>query len=87
MTFNAFPVLGVSGWAPEPEPATRGKDDKAWLTDPRTGLAVLFKPVVVNARGLEQGEDWSEKLASEIDSCWAFPARRSTWLSGTARRG
>lgn len=62
-----FETLDVSNWPLEyREPA--GREPKDWLAQPGTGQRWLFKPVHQNKAGLWQGEDWAEKVASELAS-------------------
>jgi hypothetical protein len=67
-----FPVRDVSGWrVVETEPL--GRDRKVWLRDPAVPDDLptrehnwLFKPVVVPRHGIPQGEDWVEKIVSQL---------------------
>lgn len=70
--YEPFPVLDVSDWAvAELEPG--GTDEKVWLRVPGGDTKALFKPNRSRA-GLEQGEDWPEKLASEVATLLGLPA-------------
>jgi hypothetical protein len=51
---------------------TDGLSEHPWLLDPVGGDAWLFKPVVVK-EGRRQGEDWAEKIASEIGRLLGVP--------------
>lgn len=72
-----YPVVDVSGWEPvNPEPV--GREAKVWLRPPGTGPATgehdwLFKPVVVPSNGHRQGEDWAEKIVSELAGTLGVP--------------
>lgn len=50
-----------------------GQNEHPWLRDPETGSAWLYKPVVVHGEH-RQGEDWVEKVASEIAHLMTLPA-------------
>ena len=62
---------------------TLGRDRKVWLRDPviahdstsREG-DWLFKPVVVPAHGTPQGEDWAEKIVSELGRLLGVPCAK-----------
>jgi hypothetical protein len=69
----------VSAWKVEnPEPL--GRDSKIWLREPGPVPEVrslrrlwLFKPVNVPSHGHPQGEDWSEKIVSELGRLLGVP--------------
>lgn len=73
----SFPVVDVSAWeAVSPEPV--GREEKVWIR-PLGGSSDtaendwLFKPVVTTANGHRQGEDWAEKIASEVGGLLGVP--------------
>ncbi|HEY3608330.1 MAG TPA: HipA domain-containing protein [Pseudonocardiaceae bacterium] len=67
-------VVDVSDWAvDEFEPA--GSDAKMWLATPDVCSRALFKPNRPH-NGHEQGEDWAEKLTSELAALLGVPAAR-----------
>lgn len=80
MTSADFSVVDVTTWGvAEYEPA--GMEEKLWLVDPATGLLWLYKPVTRHADPHEkldprQGEDWAEKLSSELARLLGVPAAR-----------
>lgn len=81
----AYAVRDVSAWevaAAEPV----GLDEKDWLREPETGDTWLFKPVTVHD-GWSQGEDWSEKTASEIGLALGVPCARVDLAVREGRRG
>lgn len=85
MAISSFPVLDVSGWQVVDEEAI-GLDEKEWLRDPKTEQAWLFKPVTEHATWV-QGEDWSEKLASELGRLLGVPCARVELARRRGRRG
>ena len=83
---DPFPVLDVSAWEPI-ENEVLGQNPKVWLRAPGGSDRQsdwLFKPVVTPpSTGLTQGEDWAEKIVSELAVMLGVPcaevqlARRS----------
>jgi hypothetical protein len=74
-----FPIRDVSSWDVV-RAETLGRDRKVWLRDPAVpGGSTsresdwLFKPVVVPAHGTPQGEDWAEKIVSELGRLLGVP--------------
>lgn len=73
----AFEVHDVSSWeAVNPEPI--GRDAKLWLRQPGAPNGSrerdwLFKPVVTASNGHRQGEDWAEKIVSELGALIGVP--------------
>jgi hypothetical protein len=78
-------VLDVSSW-PVYRPEPLGLDEKVWLVDAEGGELWLFKPRV-ERQGRVQGEDWSEKLASELGHLLGVPCARVELAIRGARRG
>lgn len=72
-----FEIRDVSSWdVVNPEPI--GRDAKLWLREPGapTGSREqdwLFKPVVTASNGHRQGEDWAEKVVSELGGLLGVP--------------
>jgi hypothetical protein len=69
----------VSTW-PVVEAEPLGRDRKVWLRDPTVPAMLatkehnwLFKPVVIPRHGVSQGEDWVEKLVSELGRLLRVP--------------
>jgi len=50
----------------------RGDEPKTWLKDPSTGVRWLFKPVTHASWG-RQGEDWAEKITTEVAGLLGIP--------------
>ena len=73
----AFEIRDVSSWGVvNAEPI--GRDEKWWLHEPGTPTSSrehdwLFKPVVVPRHGHRQGEDWAEKIVSELGPLLGVP--------------
>jgi hypothetical protein len=72
----SFPIVDISSWevvAPE----VLGRNPKVWVREPGGGSDRqrdwLFKPVVVAANGHRQGEDWAEKIVSELGRSLGVP--------------
>jgi len=79
---SSFETLDVSSWPLVlREPA--GREPKDWLEQPKIGQRWLFKPIHQNQAGLWQGEDWAEKVASELASLMGVTHARVEF----ARRG
>jgi hypothetical protein len=72
-----FEVWDVSAWeAVNPEPI--GRNAKLWVRElgaPSWSRERdwLFKPVIVTASGHRQGEDWTEKIVSELGGLLGVP--------------
>lgn len=81
----SFPVLDVSAWrVVQLEPG--GTDEKVWLEVLGAEATALFKPNRVRDDP-EQGEDWPEKLASELAATLGLPAARIDLAERNGRRG
>lgn len=81
----SYPVLDVSAWrVAQLEPG--GTDEKVWLDVPDADTKALFKPNRLRADP-EQGEDWPEKLASELAATLGLPAARVDLAERDGRRG
>ena len=75
-----FPVVDVYDWpvvALEPG----GTDEKVWLGVPGVNTRALFKPNRARV-GSERGEDWPEKLASELATTLGLSAARIDLAEG-----
>ncbi|GEL17294.1 hypothetical protein [Pseudonocardia asaccharolytica] len=74
-----FPIVDVSAWeVVNVEPI--GRDRKLWLREPgapKDSLSRerdwLYKPVVIPQHGHRQGEDWAEKIVSELGRLLGVP--------------
>lgn len=85
MARRPFPIQDVSGWdlmASELD----GRNEHPWLREPSTGSAWLYKPTVVH-EDRRQGEDWVEKVASEIAQLIRLPAATVDLASREGRDG
>ncbi len=81
MARDRYPVIDVSSWELLGLEAD-GLREHPWLLDPETDSTWLWKPAVLHAER-QQGEDWSEKIASELGSTLGLPCARVK----LARRG
>ena len=82
----AYPVYDVSTWQPHGAESA-GLDEKLWLLEPQTlDQRWLFKPVTLH-RDWSQGEDWSEKLSTEIGHALGVPCARVELAVRDGRRG
>ena len=64
MSASLFEVWDVTGWEGHSD-ETEGQEEKWWLIDPSTNEIWLFKPPVVK-NGVRQGEDWAERVSTEL---------------------
>jgi hypothetical protein len=80
-----FPVIDVSGW-PVAIIEPRGVEPKTWLQEPTTGVRWLFKPVSRVAWG-EQGEDWAEKITTQLADQLDVPCAVVEYAKRGAERG
>ena len=62
-----FKTLDVSDWPVLSREAV-GRETKIWLLQPGVERRWLFKPTHVTSSGRLQGDDWAEKVASELAS-------------------
>jgi len=79
-----FPVVDVSDWrvlALE----TAGSDEKVWIAS-ESGERALFKPNRAHPL-TEQGEDWAEKLVSEVAGLLGVPAAAIDLATRSGARG
>lgn len=72
-----YPIVDVSDWdVVQEEPG--GETAKDWLKDPETGTTWLFKSVTLkelaDGRAYRRGQDWAEKVASELAHSLGLPA-------------
>ncbi|MCZ2810678.1 hypothetical protein O2W15_04460, partial [Modestobacter sp. VKM Ac-2979] len=74
MVTPAYPVIDVTHWRVAAEEPS-GADAKVWLADPAEGELWLFKPVTIKGEHVH-GENWAEKVASELGNLLAVPCAR-----------
>lgn len=77
MVSRPYPVIDVTGWEPV-ENEVLGANPKIWVRSPDGGRDRqgdwLFKPVVIPpSTGRAQGEDWAEKIVSELGGLLGVP--------------
>lgn len=66
-----FPIIDASAWSLD-EPEQLGRKAKVWLRDPE-GRRWLFKQIRTGGGGGTRGEDWSEKIATELARVLLLP--------------
>ncbi|MGI5127112.1 HipA domain-containing protein [Pseudonocardia sp. CA-107938] len=91
MAPGAFPVLDVSDWELI-ENEVLGQNPKVWLRAPGGTTDRqddwLFKPVVTPpSTGITQGEDWSEKIVSELAVLLGVPCAEVQLAQRQGERG
>lgn len=71
-----FDVVDISTWEVV-DSEVLGRNPKVWVREPGGGSDRqrdwLFKPVVVPSSGHRQGEDWAEKIVSELGRLLGVP--------------
>ena len=76
--------MDVSGW-PVVEPENAGAEEKVWVEDP-AGLRWLFKPRTERP-SWSQGEDWAERVSTELARRLGVPVARTEFAVRDGRRG
>ena len=73
---------------------TLGRDRKVWLRDPAVAADSLsregdwlYKSVVIPAHGIPQGEDWAEKIVSELGRLLGVPCAEVDLAVRAGERG
>ncbi|MGD1206894.1 hypothetical protein ACKUVQ_10845 [Mycobacterium seoulense] len=80
-----FAVFDVAGWeVAADEPA--GQEEKLWLIQPDAGVKWLFKPPT-EKNNFRQGEDWSEKVSSELARLISVPCAEVQLADLSGRSG
>jgi hypothetical protein len=80
-----FDVWDVSVWEVFSD-ETEGVEEKYWLIDPATEQRWLFKPPVVKF-GFQQGEDWAERVSTELARLLGIPCADVELSHRNGRRG
>ncbi|MEV8606879.1 hypothetical protein AB0383_02755 [Amycolatopsis sp. NPDC051373] len=83
-----YQVIDVSEW-PVASIEPRGEEAKTWLEEPDSGQDPrrwLFKPITTHDWG-DQGEDWSEKISSEVGRLLGVPCAQVELASHHGERG
>jgi hypothetical protein len=80
-----YPIVDASAW-PVRSVETEGLDEKYWLANPADESRWLFKAVKVHSH-LREGEDWAEKIASEVARLLQIPAAEVAMASWQDREG
>lgn len=66
---------------------TGGSNESVWLEDPETGASWLHKNTTVPKSGIEQGEDWSEVIATRVAQLVGVPCAETRLCHRNGRRG
>jgi hypothetical protein len=85
MSAALFEVWDVSEWEVHSD-ETEGQEEKWWLIDPATNEIWLFKPPVVK-NGVRQGEDWAERVSTELAGAIRIPCAQVQLGVRDGRRG
>ncbi|SPM33706.1 hypothetical protein MRAB57_1510 [Mycobacterium rhizamassiliense] len=80
-----FGVWDVSEWEIFSD-ETEGVEEKYWLIDPTTRQRWLFKPPVVKF-DFQQGEDWAERVSTELARLISVPCADVELAHRDGRRG
>jgi hypothetical protein len=64
-----------------------GSTRNLWLEDPETEEKWLHKDTVIPDNGVEQGEDWSEVVSTQVGSLLGVPCAATRLCSRDGRRG
>lgn len=85
MSAAEFEVWDVTEWEIHSD-ETEGQEEKWWLIDPSTSEIWLFKPPVIK-NGVRQGEDWAERVSTELADLIRVPCARVQLGVRDGRRG
>jgi len=71
---NEYPIIDVTSW-PAEQDEPMGTKEKVWLRDHQSGKRWLFKHnrLIDREAKVYAGEDWSEKIASELAEVLGIP--------------
>lgn len=78
-------MLDVSGWKVASEEVAGG-EETFWLAEPESDRLWLYKPVTEHEGRSDQGEDWAEKVVSEIGASLGVPCARVELCKRDGRR-
>lgn len=78
--------VDVSGW-PVLRAEQAGSTENLWLEEPATGRRWLHKDTVIPQNGLEQGEDWSEVISTQVAELVGVPCAATRLCERNGRRG
>ena len=73
MQHGDYPIRDVTAWLTQDD-EPMGTKEKVWLKAPGDGGSHLFKRVRIDRIGSTYGDDWAEKLASELAGLLRVPA-------------
>lgn len=64
-----------------------GSSDAVWLLEPVTGDRWLHKDTKIPSNGIEQGEDWSEAVSTQVARLLGIPCAPTKLCTRAGRRG
>lgn len=64
-----------------------GSSEAVWLLEPSTGERWLHKDTTIPSNGIEQGEDWSEVLSTQVAELIGIPCAPTRLCMRAGRRG
>jgi hypothetical protein len=83
---EAWDRIDVSEWVVR-SVEQRGSSRNLWLEEPGTERQWLHKDTVIPSNGIEQGEDWSEVISTQVAKLLGVPCARTRMCSRGGRRG
>ncbi|GAA1262101.1 hypothetical protein [Oryzihumus leptocrescens] len=86
MTDQAWERRDVTQW-PIREIEQAGSHASHWLQEPETGQRWLHKDTLIPANGVEQGEDWSEVVSTQVAILLGVPCASTRLCVRNGRRG
>ena len=78
--------LDVSAW-PIERIETAGSTENRWLLEPQTGAQWLHKSTVIPSNLIEQGEDWTEVVSTQVAMALNVPCADTRLCLREGRRG
>lgn len=64
-----------------------GSSEAVWLVEPESGARWLHKDTTIPSNGIEQGEDWSEVVSTQVARLLGVPCARARLCIRAGRRG
>lgn len=86
MTGDEWARVDVSSWAVRAREQA-GSTPILWLEEPSSGHQWLHKDTVIPSNGVEQGEDWSEVVSTQIAMLLGIPCAQTRLCLRNGRRG
>ena len=84
--FHRWARLDVSTWAVT-DIERAGSHENLWLAEPETGALWLHKDTATPSNGVEQGEDWSEVVSTQVAALLGVPCATTRLCLRHGRRG